>query len=148
MLDRRPHFEFFKCIAHDRSPESTAGDGVLRGPTVSMPLLTSFDLYWTIDLTDSSLEFTRQSMPNLIQLHMNVLGREVLWSTEAMKSIAELKQLRQLTLLNHNSFEYCVHSILFNDLWLNSLATFGLLGQLRFFSVVGITNKSMKIMSQ
>ena len=55
-LDKKPHFEFFKFTADDRSAASTAGDGVQRGSSVFMPSLSSVILRRTGKLTDSSLE--------------------------------------------------------------------------------------------
>ena len=67
---------------------STAGNGVQRDPSVLMPPLLSMDIT-TANLTDSSLEFIRQLMPNLTALNLVVSeSHKVLWSTETMTSIA------------------------------------------------------------
>ena len=121
---------------------------------------SKFAANFVLDFRVALVTFISQSMPNLIELNLTVLGHCEEFSLRTMKRIAAMKQLRQLTLPNYHLCASCLYGSLLAwnsypylpfrpiDLAVSSLATSGLLGLLRQLSVVGITDKSLDTLSQ
>lgn len=108
------------------------------------------------NITNASLKYISRSIPHLTELNLTSCNGITI---DGMRYLAAMKELRLLTLpclgptfdpdfpglKAIKRSEYCCR---YNDTGVRSLATSGVLGQLRLLSVVGVSDKSMKVISQ